>query len=211
MLICLFDSLLTFHQLLYQKLFPDVFLYLQASIFYEMKQIIFLLTILMLFTSAATTNVQKPAVGEKAPDIVQTDISGKTIALSSLKGKVVLVDFWASWCAPCRKENPNLVQAYNEYRDAEFRNGNGFVIFSVSLDKNKLAWKKAVSDDGLDWPYHVSDLKGWKNEAAKTYGVRSVPSNFLIDGDGKIIAVNLRGDALDATLRKLRKKSFWFW
>jgi thiol-disulfide isomerase/thioredoxin len=176
-----------------------------------MKQIIFLLTFLMLLTSAVRTNVQKPVIGEKAPDIVQTDISGQTIALSSLKGKVVLVDFWASWCAPCRKENPKLVQAYDEYKDAEFRNGNGFAIFSVSLDKNKLAWKKAVNDDGLEWPYHVSDLKGWKNEAAKTYRVRSVPSNFLIDGDGKIVAVNLRGDALDAALRKLRKRNFWFW
>lgn len=211
MLTCFFVSLLSYHQLLYQKRFPNVFLYLQASIFNAMKQIIFLLTFLMLLTSAVRTNVQKPVIGEKAPDIVQTDISGQTIALSSLKGKVVLVDFWASWCAPCRKENPNLVQAYDEYKDAEFRNGNGFAIFSVSLDKNKLAWKKAVNDDGLEWPYHVSDLKGWKNEAAKTYRVRSVPSNFLIDGDGKIVAVNLRGDALDAALRKLRKRNFWFW
>ena len=124
---------------------------------------------------------------------------------------LIIFIFWASWCAPCRKESPNLVAAYKCFRNTEFRNGNGFTIFSISLDKNALAWKKAIKDDGLIWPYHVSDLRGWKNEAAKLYHVRSVPSNFLIDGDGIIVGVNLRGPALEAKLKKLKKKNFWFW
>jgi len=176
-----------------------------------MKFLIALITALTLFTSAVLTSGQKPEAGDIAPDIIQSTPNGNQISLSSLKGKVVLVDFWASWCAPCRKENPNLVKAYNQYKDTEFKNGNGFTIFSVSLDKNLIAWKKAVQDDSLIWPCHVSDLKGWKNEAAKLYGIRSIPSNFLIDGDGKIVAVNLRGDALEAALRKLKKKNFRFW
>ena len=186
-----------------------MFSYICSQFIAIMKKALTIFTFLV--TLILSGSAQMPAPGDKAPDIVQNSLTGEKIALSSLKGKMVLVDFWASWCAPCRKESPFLVSAYNEFKDTEFRNGNGFTILSVSLDKNRLAWKKAVEDDGMIWPYHVSDLKGWRNEAAKTYHVRSVPSNFLIDGNGVIVGVNLRGPALESKLKKLRKRSFWFW
>jgi len=147
-------------------------------------------------------NAQSVKVGDTAPDIVQTNHKGEVVKLSDLRGKMVLVDFWASWCVPCRRENPNLVEAYNEYKDAEFINGNGFTIFSVSLDSKKASWLKAIKDDNLIWPYHVSDLKGWRSEPAKKYGIRAVPANYLIDGDGKVVAVYLRGDKIEETLEK---------
>jgi len=172
-------------------------------------KLILVIFILVQFTSVAGS--QTPAIGQKAPEIEQTSPDGKVLKLSSLRGKVVLIDFWASWCGPCRKENPNLVRVYNKYKDEEFRGGKGFEIFSVSLDMKKSYWIKAIEDDGLSWPYHVSDLKGWRNEAAKLYGIKFVPSNFLIDGDGNIIAVNLRGDRLEAQLKKLKKKYFFWW
>ena len=165
--------------------------------------------IALFFLGYSSLSGQKLAVGDKAPEIVQNSITGETLSLSSLKGKVVLIDFWASWCAPCRKENPNLTQAFEKYKSTEFKNGDGFTIFSVSLDLKQSSWEKAVKDDELTWLYHVSDLKGWRNAAAKLYSVRSVPASYLIDGNGIIVGINLRGDALETKLKKLKKKSFF--
>jgi thiol-disulfide isomerase/thioredoxin/cell division protein FtsB len=138
-------------------------------------------------------------IGEEVPDIVLTDINGKSLALSSLRGKIVLIDFWASWCGPCRGENPNVVAAYNHYKD------KGFTVFSVSLDTNKEQWLAAINKDGLIWPNHVSDLKGWKSDPAKLYNVKGIPATFLINAQGKLVATNLRGEELKAKLEELLK------
>jgi thiol-disulfide isomerase/thioredoxin len=113
---------------------------------------------------------------------------------------MVLIDFWASWCGPCRAENPAVVAAYNKYHGLNFKNGKGFEILSVSLDQNAIAWEKAIEKDQLVWPYHVSDLQGWGNAAALRYGVNSIPTNVLVDGTGIIVAKNLRGTDLEKAL-----------
>ncbi len=139
-------------------------------------------------------------LGNKAPEIMQASPKGNVITLSSFKGKMVLVDFWASWCGPCRAENPAVVAAYNKYHGLNFKNGKGFEILSVSLDQNAIAWEKAIEKDQLIWPNHISDLQGWGNAAALRYGVNSIPTNVLVDGNGIIIAKNLRGSDLEKAL-----------
>lgn len=145
-------------------------------------------------------------IGNKAPEIMMATPKGNVITLSSFKGKMVLVDFWASWCGPCRAENPTVVEAYNKYHDSDFKNGKGFEVLSVSLDQNAAAWVKAIEKDQLVWPYHVGDLQGWANAAAVRYGVNSIPTNVLVDGNGIIVAKVLRGTDLDQKLESLLKK-----
>ena len=155
---------------------------------------------------ASATQPQQPQqsmnqliqVGQQAPDLTMNDQYGKPVSISGFKGKYVLVDFWASWCAPCRKENPNIVKAYNQYKD------KNFTILGVSLDDNKENWEAAIAKDKLTWA-HMSDLKGWESAAGTVYGVMSIPYNVLLDPQGNVIATELTGPALGAKLAEVLK------
>lgn len=161
---------------------------------------------LLVFTTASSKKQGIGlGVGDVAPNIIQAGVDGKDISLSSLQGKMVLIDFWASWCGPCRRANPSVVEIYREFKDKKFKNADGFTVFSVSLDKNKQAWKQAINQDKLEWPYHVSDLKYWNNAAAKKYNVRSIPYTVLLDGNGVIVAKRINHQQLKYELSKRLK------
>jgi len=143
-----------------------------------------------------TENIQKLKIGNEAPEIALKNPDGKVVKLSSLRGNYVLIDFWASWCRPCRAENPNNVKLYKKYHD------KGFEIYGVSLDRNKTSWIKAIKDDGLNWT-QVSDLKFWQSEGARIYNVRAIPHTVLLDKEGKILANGLRGSNLEKKLEEI--------
>jgi peroxiredoxin len=157
------------------------------------------------FLKALDTNAKKentlsksPSLGELAPDFTLNDVNDKPVSLSSFRGKYVLVDFWASWCGPCRGENPNVVAAFKKY------NNKNFTVLGVSLDENKADWLDAIKEDGLNWT-HISDLKGWQTGVVAQYGFDGIPYNVLVDPSGKILATSLRGDDLDQFLSKTLK------
>lgn len=154
-------------------------------------------------------------IGDKAPNFIIHSPEGRTFELNDFKGKVVLLDFWASWCTPCRRDNPNIVAVHNKFHQAAFKTAEGFEIISISLDgltdrrgnpkqeNAKADWVNAIKEDGLIWLNHGSELKGWDSETARQYHINSIPSNFLIDEKGFIIAKDLKGPALYATIKRL--------
>jgi thiol-disulfide isomerase/thioredoxin len=180
-----------------------------------MKKIFFLALVFCFFNGCKPVNTSKTAdnaivvglsVGNRAPELAFSSPDGKTIALSSLRGKIVLIDFWASWCPPCRRENPGVVAIYQHFKDKKFTKGNGFTVYSVSCDKDRDAWINAIKTDNLMWENQVSDLKGWESEAAAKYKITEIPSNFLIDGNGIVLAQNIRGLQFSLYLESLLEK-----
>ena len=170
-----------------------------------MNKINTLLIILLLSNSLAYSQNPGTNIGDKALDLTYNNPNGEEMSLYDIKNKLILIDFWASWCGPCRRENPNLVNAFKKYNNTKFEDGNGFEIYSLSLDKNKDSWVKAINKDQLFWEYHVSDLGGWQSEGSQKYNIKSIPSNVLINGKGIIIAKNLKGQALHGFLDSQKK------
>lgn len=167
-----------------------------------MNKLLFTLFVATIFSAKA----QMPAIGTKATELNYKDPTGKEISLSSLKGNIVLLDFWASWCGPCRRNNPGVVALYNEFQGKKWAKGvKGFTVYSVSLDQNAEAWKQAIKQDGLVWSNHVSDLKGWSSEAAGKYGIRSIPQTVLIDETGYVIAINPPHELVEQLVSKKLK------
>jgi peroxiredoxin len=161
-----------------------------------------------IFISSFTPlqNHSKLKVGDIAPEIALLSPNGNVIRLSSLKGHLVLLDFWASWCSPCRRNNPELVDIYEKYHDKNFTSGKGLEIFSISLDTSPGSWEKAIEDDGLSWSLHASDLKKWSSPVVGAYGIKFIPYMVLVDEDGKIVALDLDNSLLKYYLKDNVKK-----
>ncbi|MDX2001463.1 MAG: TlpA disulfide reductase family protein [Chitinophagales bacterium] len=156
----------------------------------KLHSILFFFLLAAMFVGC-NSNGGKLINGQKAPQLSLTTVDGQQINLDQFKGKIVLIDFWASWCKPCRKANPALVKLYGEFHDKPFQGANGFEIISISLDTKEQAWKNAIEKDSLYWPWHTSELRGWKAKAAEAYDVHQIPTSFLIDQNGMIIGKDL--------------------
>ena len=175
----------------------------------------FVITFLLLLSigiyAQKKTNLFGVYVGDKAPEIDMPTLEGDSFNLSQLEGKVVLLNFWASWCAPCRKKAPDLLEIHDKYRNEDFDKGEtGFEIVCVSLDRNQMAWENGIKKDQIEEFIHIGDMNGWKCELARTYSIKRLPTTVLINGEGEIVALDLSIRELKKKLKRM-KKSNWFW
>ena len=171
-----------------------------------MKKIILIALVLFIHSSFVFSQSQELKIGGKAPEIRLPNLKGDTISLSSMRNKIVLIDFWASWCAPCVNEQPRLADLYKKYKNSNFKSGKGFDIYGVSLDNKKKSWQSVIKKFSITWT-QVSDLQFWASPVAKNYNLQELPFNLLINGKGIIIAKNLHGAVLETEIRKILVKS----